>query len=65
MKVNPWIERLLMLALAIVNWSVALPMPHWFDALMVDKNVPAKTGMPEIKPVAGFSSRPVGRFCEP
>jgi hypothetical protein len=48
-------------AAAIVNISVALPVPPLLVALRVTLDVPAAVGVPEISPVEALTAKPAGR----
>ena len=49
-------------AAAIVNASVALPVPLLFVAEMVELTGPDVVGVPVIRPVVEETVRPAGRF---
>jgi hypothetical protein len=52
-------------ATAIVNVSVAFPVPVLLVALSVTVEVAADVGVPEISPVAAFTVRPAGNPAAP
>ena len=51
--------------LRMVNVSIAVPVPLPLVALRVMLNVPVTVGVPEIKPVIGFTVKPAGKGAAP
>ncbi len=49
----------------IVRVSVAEPVPPPLEALIVAANVPVTVGVPEIRPLEGFTLRPFGNPVAP
>jgi len=50
---------------SILRYKVPVPVPHWFDALVVMVKPPGLVGMPEIIPVMGSRDKPLGRKLTP